>query len=402
MNSLDAAYRVLAEAGHPLNYREITRRMLSAGLWHTVGKTPENTVNRDISQEITRLGKRSRFVRITAGIYGLMPAAAADAKAVQRTDSGPLPSCLPDAKRPSAPQGTRTSGGLSDLALVVAAWPDLPSTRKREIIEIVRRSQETGRSRDPVVAQVLPNGPRTFPAGFVAAGVATGASVELPDEPVEVAWQPDGTNVVRSHFGFVHQVRNATEGRFVFYAHLRGHRAVPVPEKMIHVFKAVKAYEQYLRGLWQDLFRAYGRVSGDRAQARRQANQVFMSLGLPLDSAEAIKESEVVDAKPQSVKRRRRGQRTSETQFYVPILHALAQMGGSGKMADVIKRVGQMMNGKLKSIDLEPLSSTGMPRWDTSVRFARLAMVRNGLLKDGSRHGVWEMTDKGRGLIDHQ
>jgi hypothetical protein len=389
MNSLEAVYHVLKDAGEPLNYREITKRMLKHGLWRTTGRTPENTVNRDISQEIKRLGRQSRFIRVAAGVYGLT--AAAPAKAAEREDAGPPP--LPVSERKKAPvaQVAPASAGQSDLSLLVAAWPSLPSTSKEGILEIVKRSQETGRSHDPVVAQTLPDGPKAFPAEFLAADVATGARVELPDEPIQVAWQPDRTDVVRSHFGFIHQVRNATEGRFILYAHLRGHRAVQVPDKMIHVFKAVKAYEQYLRGLWQDLFRAYGRSCGNPALASRQANRAFISLGLPLDIAEPIKEDEPVNAK-----RRRHGQRTPESQFYLPILQALAEMGGSGKMAEVLERVGKAMKETLRDVDLQPLgSSPYMPRWRNTTQWARNTMVQEGLLKADSPRGVWEITDKG-------
>ena len=57
MNSIDAAYKVLREAGKPLHYAEITRRVVQSKLWLTSGRTPENTVNRDINQEILHRGK---------------------------------------------------------------------------------------------------------------------------------------------------------------------------------------------------------------------------------------------------------------------------------------------------------------------------------------------------------
>ena len=64
MNAVDAAYKVLQEAGEPLHYAEIARRIVQAKLWQTNGRTPENTVNRDINQEITHRGKLARFVRL--------------------------------------------------------------------------------------------------------------------------------------------------------------------------------------------------------------------------------------------------------------------------------------------------------------------------------------------------
>jgi hypothetical protein len=46
MNAVDAAYKVLQEAGKPLHYAEITRRIVRNKFWLTSGRTPENTVTR--------------------------------------------------------------------------------------------------------------------------------------------------------------------------------------------------------------------------------------------------------------------------------------------------------------------------------------------------------------------
>jgi hypothetical protein len=43
-SGLDAAARVLAEAGEPLNTKDMVARMLEVGLWKTKGKTPAATI----------------------------------------------------------------------------------------------------------------------------------------------------------------------------------------------------------------------------------------------------------------------------------------------------------------------------------------------------------------------
>ena len=73
MNTVDAAYKVLQEAGKPLHYAEIARRIVQSKLWLTSGRTPENTVNRDINQEIMHRGKLARFVRLGDGMYAAVP-----------------------------------------------------------------------------------------------------------------------------------------------------------------------------------------------------------------------------------------------------------------------------------------------------------------------------------------
>ena len=61
VTAADAAYQVLKEAGKPLHPREITRRVLAAGLWTTTGKTPWDTVWNSIREDIKHNGADSRF-----------------------------------------------------------------------------------------------------------------------------------------------------------------------------------------------------------------------------------------------------------------------------------------------------------------------------------------------------
>ena len=48
----EAIIRVLREAAEPLGYREIAERILQQGLRNTIGRTPHNTVHRELSEMI--------------------------------------------------------------------------------------------------------------------------------------------------------------------------------------------------------------------------------------------------------------------------------------------------------------------------------------------------------------
>ncbi|MCC6910203.1 MAG: hypothetical protein IT430_19905 [Phycisphaerales bacterium] len=62
--------------------------------------------------------------------------------------------------------------------------------------------------------------------------------------------------------------------------------------------------------------------------------------------------------------RLRNGLRTPEAAYREPILWVLQSMGGSGKAADVLEKVGQIMKPKLQSVEFEPLASgPENPRW---------------------------------------
>ena len=371
MNSVDAAYKVLQEAGKPLHYAEIAHRIVQAKLWLTSGRTPENTVNRDINQEIMHRGKLARFVRLGDGMYAAVPDS-------EKKDPKTMP---------------------PDLAFVSDAWNHLPIVAKQEVLRIVRGALtgQTGEVDDPVIASVLPNGPRAFPKDFLDGDIGSHA-IELPEEQVTFRQMADGTCVVESHFGFRLDVRNETEAMFIVHAHGRGARTLDLPEKMIHLFKAVTGYRGYLRDLWQDLYRAYGRECGDRAAAYSHAKTAFETLGLfPPDEAQPPPPAD--DDEPGERKTKlKRGLRTPETAFYTPILQALDELGGTARTVDVVKRVGEFMADVLSPDDRRPLPSTGLPRWENTTQFARYSMVRSGLLKPDSARGTWAISAKG---IEH-
>ena len=94
----------------------------------------------------------------------------------------------------------------------------------------------------------------------------------------------------------------------------------------------------------------------------------------------------------QNLGRLRRGLRTSETDFYLPILKALDELGGSAKMQSVLSKVHKAMKPVLKDVDYEPLSSNpDMPRWRNTPVGTQHHAPR-GLLKDDSPHGTWEIS----------
>ncbi len=99
----------------------------------------------------------------------------------------------------------------------------------------------------------------------------------------------------------------------------------------------------------------------------------------------------------QNLGRLQRGMRTRTEAYYVLILHVLSEMGGSGKVAEVLDRVGKKMKGVLKKPDYEPLvSSPDNLRWRNAAQWARNSMVNEGLLKKDSPRGVWEISNKGK------
>lgn len=95
--------------------------------------------------------------------------------------------------------------------------------------------------------------------------------------------------------------------------------------------------------------------------------------------------------------RLQRGQRTPEHEYVIPILQSLVDLGGSGPIGEVLDRVHDIMNGRLRDVDFQPLASDpALPRWRNAAQWARNSMCRDGLLRNDSPRGIWEISDTGR------
>jgi restriction system protein len=95
--------------------------------------------------------------------------------------------------------------------------------------------------------------------------------------------------------------------------------------------------------------------------------------------------------------RLKRGLKTPDDKFQIPILSVLMDMGGSAPMARVLDKVGDKMKGQLNTYDYRPVpSDPSQTRWRNTAQWARKAMVKEGLLSSNSPWGVWEITDAGR------
>jgi hypothetical protein len=106
-------------------------------------------------------------------------------------------------------------------------------------------------------------------------------------------------------------------------------------------------------------------------------------------------------SRKKGVKRIARGERTAQEDFRPPILQALYESGGSGKTAEVLDRIGEILGSKLTNADRAELTH-GEIRWRNTAQWERNVMVEEGLLKKNSPHGVWELTEKGIKLAERE
>jgi restriction system protein len=95
--------------------------------------------------------------------------------------------------------------------------------------------------------------------------------------------------------------------------------------------------------------------------------------------------------------RLKRGLRTPEDEFRIPILQSLVDLGGSAPMTEVLDRVERTMKDRLNAYDRLPLpSDPTQVRWRNTAQWSRNAMVKEGLLASASPRGMWEITSAGR------
>jgi hypothetical protein len=101
-----------------------------------------------------------------------------------------------------------------------------------------------------------------------------------------------------------------------------------------------------------------------------------------------------------SSNRIRRGLKTPQEAYRVPILQALVELGGRSDLQPVLDRVYEIMKGQLNEHDLALLPSDGVtPRWRNTAQWERNSLREEGLLRDDSPHGTWEISEQGRQLL---
>ena len=90
------------------------------------------------------------------------------------------------------------------------------------------------------------------------------------------------------------------------------------------------------------------------------------------------------------------GELFPEPDYFDPILRSLHARGGKARVKDIIDDVGTEVSDRLTPKDRELLPSGTEIRWRNRVAFARLRMVKQGLLESNAPRGYWKISAKGR------
>jgi len=96
----------------------------------------------------------------------------------------------------------------------------------------------------------------------------------------------------------------------------------------------------------------------------------------------------------------KRREKTHRREYRIPILEAIEELGGDGKVDKILEIVFQKIGHKLTKFDLEELPSGGDVRWRNTAQWERERMKREGLLRNDSPRGIWEISDKGVAYLE--
>lgn len=98
--------------------------------------------------------------------------------------------------------------------------------------------------------------------------------------------------------------------------------------------------------------------------------------------------------------RAKRGTITPQKEYYLPILEALVELGGKGRVSEVLGIVFNKMKNELTSDDLKEVPSGKDIRWENAAKWARWWLVNNGYLSNKSPYGIWEITTAGQKYLE--
>ncbi|WP_346386160.1 winged helix-turn-helix domain-containing protein [Nocardioides sp.] len=91
--------------------------------------------------------------------------------------------------------------------------------------------------------------------------------------------------------------------------------------------------------------------------------------------------------------------RTPQTEFKPYIVALLQEVGGEQHVDDLFAELEARMEPILLPGDYETMPPQNEVRWRYNARWARKALVDDGLLMPPRRPGFWELTSEGRAII---
>ncbi len=133
-----------------------------------------------------------------------------------------------------------------------------------------------------------------------------------------------------------------------------------------------------------------------QAHARPLEDTADDVVRLALDALDKLQGVKAAPPKPK--KPRRQGNKTPQRDFRLPLMKVILDLGGTAEVKDIREKLLPVMKERLTDDDFEPVS-TGEERWWNAACWERSDLVKEGLFRDDSPRGVWELSDEGRAFV---
>jgi len=169
-------------------------------------------------------------------------------------------------------------GGVVGLVDERHLLPKLRTAKKKK-----RVAQDYAKLCEEVSSEVLPNGVRKFPEGFVKGWSRIKyEELSVPEGELKLGESFfDKQEICDGEGQHLMEVESEEKGKFIVYAKKKDEFIIKVPEGKIVIKKAVQEYEIYLKELSKDLYRAFMEKCGDHSVSENLTRQVFEVFGLP-------------------------------------------------------------------------------------------------------------------------
>ncbi len=133
-----------------------------------------------------------------------------------------------------------------------------------------------------------------------------------------------------------------------------------------------------------------------KQHARPLEDTVNDVLNFALD---ALDKSKGISPKPKekrmAPKSTSKGPKLPQKEFRLPLMEVLLELGGSAQVRDIREKLEPRVKPRLHEADYDPVS-TGEPRWWNAACWERNDLVKEGLFRNDSPRGTWELSDEGR------
>jgi len=118
----------------------------------------------------------------------------------------------------------------------------------------------------------------------------------------------------------------------------------------------------------------------------KELNEILDEIGI---SARKVKKSSNSPGKP---RKKSNAPVTRPEVLRKLIIEAIKKSGGSRRCRDVLSYIGQKLDGQFTKRDWE-LRTDGTVIWKNNAQWERQRMVNEGVLKNNSPNGIWELSE---------